>query len=175
MSFGIEGLHMCITEHYLLQAKLLKVFLNFKLFEGKNKIRIWPKEINWRMWRSRMQRPCSHKSLLNQEQLEAVKNAEVVMATLNGLPGSWNSFMWGMCARRKLLPSADWEEEEAQLIRREEKMGAIEDQDIAIQRRSLNQWGIWRTQLLKDFLSTFAFLKKTMKLKAQEGIYPRNK
>ena len=33
-------LHMCITEHYLLQAKLLKVFLNFKLFEGKNKIRI---------------------------------------------------------------------------------------------------------------------------------------
>ena len=33
----IEGLHMCITEHYLLQAKLLKVFHNFKLFEGKNK------------------------------------------------------------------------------------------------------------------------------------------
>ena len=37
MSFGIEGLHMCITEHYLLQAKLLKVFQKFKLFEGKNK------------------------------------------------------------------------------------------------------------------------------------------
>ena len=37
---GIKGLHMCITEHYLLQAMLLKVFLNFKLFEGKNKIRI---------------------------------------------------------------------------------------------------------------------------------------
>ena len=37
MSFGIEGLHTCITEHYLLQAKLLKVFQNFKLFEGKNK------------------------------------------------------------------------------------------------------------------------------------------
>ena len=35
-----KGLHMCITEHYLLQAKLLKVFLNLKLFEGKNKIRI---------------------------------------------------------------------------------------------------------------------------------------
>ena len=30
MSFGIEGLHMCVTEHYLLQAKLLKVFRNFK-------------------------------------------------------------------------------------------------------------------------------------------------
>ena len=39
------------------------------------------------------------------EQLEAVKeevkNAEVVMATLNGLPGSWDSFIQGMCARRK--------------------------------------------------------------------------
>ena len=31
------------------------------------------------------------------------------------------------------------EEEEARIIRREEKMGAIEDQDIAIQRRSINQ------------------------------------
>ena len=37
MSFDIEGLHMCITEHYLLQAKMLKVFKNFNLFEGKNK------------------------------------------------------------------------------------------------------------------------------------------
>ena len=36
------------------------------------------------------------------EQLEAeVKNAKVVIATLNGLPGSWDSFMQGMCARRK--------------------------------------------------------------------------
>ena len=43
-----------------------------------------------------MQRPCSHKSLSNQEKLEAeVKNAEVVMATMNGLPGSWDSFMQG--------------------------------------------------------------------------------
>ena len=37
MSFGIEGLHMYITEHYLLQANLLKVFQNFKLFEGKDR------------------------------------------------------------------------------------------------------------------------------------------
>ena len=39
------------------------------------------------------------------EQLEAVKeevkNAEVVIATLNGLPSSWDSFVRGMCARRK--------------------------------------------------------------------------
>ena len=39
------------------------------------------------------------------EQIEAVKeefkNEKVVIATLNGLPGSWDSFMRGMCARRK--------------------------------------------------------------------------
>ena len=41
----------------------------------------------------------------NVEHLEAVKeevkNAEVVIATLNGFPGSWDSFMQGMRARRK--------------------------------------------------------------------------
>ena len=45
------------------------------------------------------------------EQIEAVKeevkNAEVVMAILNGLPGSWDSFIRGMCARRKWLISVD--------------------------------------------------------------------
>ena len=39
------------------------------------------------------------------EQLEAVEeeveNAEVVIATLNGLPGSWDSLFQRMCARRK--------------------------------------------------------------------------
>ena len=30
MNFGIEGLHMCIRGHYLLQAKLLKVFQKSK-------------------------------------------------------------------------------------------------------------------------------------------------
>ena len=38
---------------------------------------------------------------------EEVENAKVVIATLNGLPGSWDSFMRGMCARRKGLLSAD--------------------------------------------------------------------
>ena len=32
---------------------------------------------------------------------EEVENAEVVITTLNGLPGSWDSFIRGMCARRK--------------------------------------------------------------------------
>ena len=40
------------------------------------------------------------------EQLEAisdmVEEAEVVMATLNGLPRDWESFIRGICARRKI-------------------------------------------------------------------------
>ena len=32
---------------------------------------------------------------------EEVKNVEIVITTLNGLPGSWDSFIIGMCARRK--------------------------------------------------------------------------
>ena len=60
-----------------------------------------------------MQRPYSHTLLISQikEQFEAVKeavkNAEVVTTTLNGLPGSWDSFIQRICARRKGLLSAD--------------------------------------------------------------------
>ena len=39
------------------------------------------------------------------EQLEAVdeevENEEIVITTLNGFPVSWDSFIQGMCARRK--------------------------------------------------------------------------
>ena len=42
-----------------------------------------------------------------EEVKEEVKNAEVVIATLNGLLGPSDSFMGGMCARRKWLLSAD--------------------------------------------------------------------
>ena len=38
---------------------------------------------------------------------EEVENAEVVIATLNGLPISWDSFIRRMCARRKGLLSTD--------------------------------------------------------------------
>ena len=41
------------------------------------------------------------------EQLEAVEEnveeGEIVMTTLNGLPRSWDSFVEGICARRKLI------------------------------------------------------------------------
>ena len=52
-----------------------------KLFEGKN--------INQKM------------TLRKQLKNVKIQNAEVVIATLNGPPGSWDSSMQGMCARRK--------------------------------------------------------------------------
>ena len=49
------------------------------------------------------------------EQLEAmdeeVENVEILMTTLNGLPRSWDSFIQGICARRKIVTfSRLWEE-----------------------------------------------------------------
>ena len=68
---------------------------------------------------------------------EEVKEEEgIVITTLNGLPRSSDSFIQGMCARRKLITfNRLWEEctqEEARLITREEKMGATEDQALTV-------------------------------------------
>ena len=45
------------------------------------------------------------------EQIEAVDeeldNQGILITTLNSLPGSWDSLIQGMCARKKLLPSVD--------------------------------------------------------------------
>ena len=50
------------------------------------------------------------------------------MTTLNGLHRSWDSFIQGICARKKLVKfSRLWEEcsqEEDQIVAREEKMGS---------------------------------------------------
>ena len=77
------------------------------------------------------------------EQLEAVdeevKNADIVMTTLNGLPRSWDSFIQGICAIRKLVKfNKLWEEfsqEEAQIATQEEKMGS-EDQALTVHSKS---------------------------------------
>ena len=65
-----------------------------KLFEDKN--------INQKM---ALTKQLKNVKIQNAEHLEAVKegvkNAKVVIATLNGLLGSWDSFMEGMNARRK--------------------------------------------------------------------------
>ena len=64
-----------------------------------------------------------------------MENAEIVMTTLNGLPRSWDSFIQGICARKKLVKfSRLWEEcsqEEAQIEAREENMGS-EDQSLTV-------------------------------------------
>ena len=64
-----------------------------------------------------------------------MENAEIVMTTLNGLPRSWDSFIQGICAGKKLVKfSILWEEysqEEAWIAAQEEKMGS-EDQSLAI-------------------------------------------
>ena len=56
-----------------------------------------------------------------------MENAEIVMTTLNGIPRSWDSFIQGICARRKLITFSHlWEEcsqEEALIVALEEKMG----------------------------------------------------
>ena len=67
---------------------------------------------------------------------EEVENVEIVMTTLNGLPRTWDSFIQGICARKKLVKfSRLWEEfsqEEAWIVAREEKMGS-EYQALTIQ------------------------------------------
>src|SRR5713101_4423308 len=86
-----------VTNQLVLQVSSLKTPNMFdsltKLFEGKN--------INQNM---ALRKQLKNVKIQNAEQLEAVEeveNAEMVIAPLNGLPGSWDSFIQGMCARRK--------------------------------------------------------------------------
>ena len=74
-----------ITDQLIPQVSPLKTPKMFdsliKIFEDKN--------INHKM------------DLRKQLNNVKIQNAEVVIATLNGLPGSWDSFMRRMYARRK--------------------------------------------------------------------------
>jgi hypothetical protein len=73
------------------------------------------------------------------EQLEAIgnmiKDAEVVMTTVNGLPRDWEPFVRGICVRKKLIKFGSlWEEcvqEEERIVVREEKLNDDEDQALA--------------------------------------------
>ena len=77
------------------------------------------------------------------EQLEVVEEnveeREIVMTTLNGLPRSWDSFIQGICARRKLISfdrlREECTQEESRLITREENMVEIEYQALAAHTR----------------------------------------
>ena len=77
------------------------------------------------------------------EQIEAieenVEEGEIIMTTLNGLPRSRDSFIQGICVRRKLISFSRFQEEcrqeEARLITREENMGATKDQALTTHTR----------------------------------------
>ena len=140
-----------ITDHILPQVssvKTLKIFDSWtKIFEGKN--------INQNMTlrnqlnEVKIQNADTIQSYFTRvsqikEQLEAVKeevkNAEVVIAILNGLPRSWDSsLLRNVCQKEMITFNRIWEEctqEEDRLIIREENMGATEYQVLMIQRRS---------------------------------------
>ena len=61
------------------------------------------------------------------------------MTTLNGFSRSWDTFIQVICARRKLIYfnriGEECTQEEAQLIKREEKMGETEYQSLTIHTR----------------------------------------
>ena len=67
---------------------------------------------------------------------ENVEEGDIVMTTFNGLPRSWDSFIQGLCAKRRLISfNRLWEEctqEEARVITKEEKMGSIVDQALIV-------------------------------------------
>jgi len=73
---------------------------------------------------------------------ENVEEGEIVMNTLNGLLISWDSFIQGICAKRKLIYlNGIWKEctqEEARLITREEKIWETEDKALTIHTRRNN-------------------------------------
>ena len=69
-----------------------------------------------------------------------MENVDIVMTTLNGIPRTWDSFIQGICARKKLVNfSRLWEEcsqEEAQIVAREENMGS-EDQALTVHSKKI--------------------------------------
>ena len=79
-----------------------------KLFEGKNinrKMTLIKQLKNEKIQNAEITQSYFTRVSQIKEQLEATKdeveNAEVVLTTLNVLPRSWDSFIRGMCSRRK--------------------------------------------------------------------------
>jgi hypothetical protein len=116
-----------------------------RLYEGKNinrKMTLRTQLKNVKMQNSETIQSYFTRVSQIKEQLEAigdtVEEAELVMTTLNGLPKSWESFIQGICSRRKLTKfNRLWEDctqEEARLAAREEKLGN-DDQALAVHAR----------------------------------------
>ena len=72
-----------------------------------------------------------------------VEEAEVVMTTLNGIPRDWESFIQGICSRRRLTKFQHlWEkyvQEKEIIATREEKLDENEDQALAVHTKGKNK------------------------------------
>jgi hypothetical protein len=112
-----------------------------RLFEGKNinrKMTLRTQLKNVKMQNSETIQSYFTRVSQIKEQLEAIGDSveedEITMTTLNGLPNSWESFIQGICSRRKLTKfSRLWEDctqEEARLEARKEKIESNEDQAL---------------------------------------------
>ena len=119
-----------------------------KLFEGKNihqKMTLRNQLKNVKIQNAETMQSYFTSVSQIKEQLEAikeeVKNAKVVIVTLNGLLGSCDSFIHvrNVCEKEVITFSSLWEENTQEEEAREEKVGAIEDQALTIQRRSLKR------------------------------------
>jgi hypothetical protein len=68
---------------------------------------------------------------------DPVEDVELVTTTLNGFPPSWDPFVQGICARRKLPKFdklwADCSQEESRLISKKQKVDDEENQALAAQ------------------------------------------
>ena len=107
-----ESLHILLS-HIIPHVSSLKtpkeVFDSLmKMFEGKNinqKMTLRNQLKNVKIQNSETMQTYFTRVAQMKEQLEAVEEnvGEIVMTTLNGLPRSWDSFIQGICARRKLI------------------------------------------------------------------------
>jgi hypothetical protein len=138
--------------HHVSPLKSLKKMMDglTRLFEGKNinrRITLKTQMKNVKLQDSDSSQ--SYFSRVNQikEHIEAigdiVDEAEMVMTTLNGLPSSWDSFIQGICSRRKLIKFIilweDCTQEEARPVAREEKLRDDDQTLVAHTRKGKNK------------------------------------
>ena len=109
-----------IKDHLIPQVSSLKtpksMFYSLtKLFEGKNinrKMTLRNQMKNVKIQNAKTIQSYFTRVSHIKEQLEAVdeevENEEIVMTTLNGLPRSWDAFIQGICARKKLVKFIDY-------------------------------------------------------------------
>ena len=104
-----------IKDHFRPQVSSLKTAKSMfdaltKLFEGKNinqNMTLRNQLKNVKIQNAKTIQSYFTRVSQIKEQLEVVdeevENAKIIMTTLNGLPRSWDSFIQGICVRKKLV------------------------------------------------------------------------